>query len=103
MLGQCWGNPEVRQQSAMRRRWGSIRRHWRRDVHRGERLHPECSELGDDRGHISDERVDIHRDDSGQMDPATESMAAPEYLSQGAQYLQSNGIKPDGAGRTRLL
>jgi hypothetical protein len=29
---------------------------------------------------------------AGQMDPATESIAASEYLLQGAQYLQSQGI-----------
>lgn len=29
---------------------------------------------------------------AGQMDPATESIAAAEYLHQGAQYLQNNGI-----------
>ncbi len=29
---------------------------------------------------------------AGQSDPATQSIAAAEYLSQGAQYLQSNGI-----------
>lgn len=29
---------------------------------------------------------------AGQMDPATESIAASEYLLQGAQYLQANGI-----------
>ena len=29
---------------------------------------------------------------AGQMDPATESIAASEYLLQGAQYLQNNGI-----------
>jgi hypothetical protein len=29
---------------------------------------------------------------AGQMDPATESIAASEYLLQGAQYLQNNGV-----------
>jgi hypothetical protein len=29
---------------------------------------------------------------AGQMDPATESVAASEYLLQGAQYLQANGV-----------
>jgi hypothetical protein len=29
---------------------------------------------------------------AGQMDPATESIAASEYLFQGAQYLQASGI-----------
>ena len=29
---------------------------------------------------------------AGQMDPATESIAASEYLLQGAQYLQANGV-----------
>ena len=29
---------------------------------------------------------------AGQMDPATESIAASEYLLQGSQYLQANGI-----------
>ncbi len=29
---------------------------------------------------------------AGQMDPATESIAASEYLAQGAQYLETNGI-----------
>ncbi len=29
---------------------------------------------------------------AGQMDPATESIAASEYLLQGAQYLQTNGV-----------
>jgi len=29
---------------------------------------------------------------AGQMDPATESIAASEYLAQGAQYLQAKGI-----------
>ena len=29
---------------------------------------------------------------AGQMDPATESIAASEYLAQGAQYLENNGV-----------
>ncbi len=29
---------------------------------------------------------------AGQMDPATESIAASEYLRQGAQYLENNGV-----------
>ena len=41
---------------------------------------------------------------AGQNDPATQSIAASEYLLQGAQYLQGQGIaNPDGSRRERLL
>jgi hypothetical protein len=38
---------------------------------------------------------------AGQMDPATESIAASEYLLQGAQYLQSNGISDPSVMQVR--